>query len=160
MSQKEWFSDQIRIHQNAMYALAWSILRNEADAAEAVSESVYRAYSRLDTLRSRGAFKTWVLFIVHNTAVEMVRKNSRYCDLETAEEPQAPQSGVDLPTKLALRSAVESLDQPYRTVVILYYYEDLSAAQIGKITGAAPAAVRQQLSRARKMLKELLKEDF
>lgn len=160
MTQKDWFCENIRKNESGMYALAYSILRNQADATEAVSESVYRAYSRLDTLRSKAAFKTWILFIVHNTSIEMLRKSSRTVELEQAEHIEEPESGVDVTTKLALRNAVESLNQPYRTVVVLYYYEDLSVSRIAKITGAQTAAVRQQLSRARKMLREILKEDF
>ena len=50
--------------------------------------------------------------------------------------------------------------QPYRTVTILYYYEDLSISEIPKITDTTVIAVKQQLSRARKQLRELLEEDF
>ena len=160
MSQKEWFSDQIRTHEKAMYHLAYSIVGSEADAMDAVSEAIYRAYSRLDTLQSRASFKTWILSIVHNAAVDLIRTNSRTCDLEEAHTIPEAEPGVDLTTRLALRHAVEGLGQPYRTVVVLYYYEELSVSRIAQITGAQPAAVRQQLSRARKMLKELLKEDF
>ena len=143
-----------------MYALAFSIVRNDADASEVLSESIYRAYSSLNSLKNQQAFQSWVLQIVHNTAVELVRKNSRYIDLESVSEHQAPEPAVDVHTKLALRNAVNSLDQPYRTVVTLFYYESLPVSQIALITGAAPAAVRQQLSRARKQLRDFLKEDF
>ncbi len=160
MTQKEWFCDSVREHEAAMYTLAYSILHNQTDAAEAVSEAIYRAYSRLDTLRSKHAFKPWMLTIIHNTSVEIIRKNEKTVDLEQAEQIATPSDGVDINTKLALRDAVEKLEQPYRTVVVLYYYENMSVNQITQITGTNSAAVRQQLSRARKMLKEQLKEDF
>ena len=63
-------------------------------------------------------------------------------------------------TNITLREAVNSLKQPYRTVVVLYYYENLSVLKISQITGATSVAVKKQLSRARKMLREILKEDF
>lgn len=63
-------------------------------------------------------------------------------------------------TKLALKEAVESLKQPYRTVITLFYYEDLPINEISKITNTTTISVKQQLSRARKQLREILREDF
>ena len=63
-------------------------------------------------------------------------------------------------TKLALHAAVAQLQVPYRTVVVLFYFENFSISEISQITGANSIAVRKQLSRARKMLREILQEDF
>lgn len=144
-----------------MYFLARSIVRNDADAAEVISESVYRAYKNLSSLKSRESFKAWILRIVHNTAVEMVRKNAKIIPMEeispsAAAEDTAPTAD----SRLSVRKAVESLRQPYRTVVTLFYYDNLSVSEIAKITGSSLASVKKQLSRAREMLRESLKEDF
>ena len=66
----------------------------------------------------------------------------------------------EMATRLTVKNAVDRLKQPYRTVVVLFYYENLSVSKIAQITGANVVSVRQQLSRARKMLRETLKEDF
>ena len=95
---------------------------------------------------------------MHNTAVELIRKDSKVIPIQEVEASQAVPVKDD--TSIALRSAVESLKQPYRTVVVLYYYENLSVGQIAEVTNSTAIAVKQQLSRARKMLRELLKEDF
>lgn len=157
---KEEFCSQVRLCEESMYRLAYSIMRNDADAGEVVSEAVFRAYKNLDGFKNTASFKTWILRIVHNTAVETVRKNSRNILTEEFEETSLGKQEEDTALKLTLREAVESLKQPYRTAVILFYYENLSAAKIAKITGTSGAAVKQQLSRSRKMLRELLKEDF
>lgn len=158
MTDKELFCEQIRQLERSMYSLAFSIVKNEADALEILSEAVFRAYKNLDTLRSQKAFKAWVLRIVHNTAVEYVRKNTGSLPLEAAEA--IDEGYKDPAVSLSLREAVRQLGPPYRTVILLYYYEDLSAAQISVITGSTVVAVKQRLSRARKQLRELLKEDF
>ena len=62
--------------------------------------------------------------------------------------------------KLDLQAAVETLPQPYRTVITLYYYEHMTMEDIAEITSASPLAVRKQLSRGRKMLRQILKEDY
>lgn len=97
---------------------------------------------------------------VHHTAVEMIRKNSRIVPTDQFTEAADTDYENNLTTKLTLRRAVEQLKQPYRTVVVLFYYENLSVSKIAQITGSGAVAVKQQLSRARKMLREALKEDF
>ena len=47
----------------------------------------------------------------------------------------------------------------YRQVIHLYYYEDLKAEQIGKILNRKPATIRTQLTRARAMLRDFMKEE-
>lgn len=157
MTEKDEFCEYIRQNENAMYSLAYSIVRNDADAAEVLSESVYRAYKNLESIKNPKAFKTWILRIVHNTAIEIIRKNSK--TVLTDEVPQAL-SDECFEASFDLRNAVESLKQPYRTVVILFYYENLSISEIAQITDSNSVSVKKQLSRARNMLKESLKEDF
>ena len=66
----------------------------------------------------------------------------------------------DITARLTVREAVNSLKQPYRTVVVLFYYENLSISKIAQITSTNTVTAKKQLSRARKMLRETLKEDF
>ena len=54
---------------------------------------------------------------------------------------------------------VKKLPQKYRAVIHLFYYEELSVEEIGKVLGEKPSTVRTQLTRARSKLKELLEED-
>lgn len=157
---KEEFCEQIRLCERAMYSVAFSVLRNESDAAEVLSEAIYRAYKSLDTLKSESSFKPWVLKIVHNTAVEQIRKNAGVISMEEISDLALCGTEEKLTTNLTLKDAVNSLKQPYRTAVILFYYENLSILKIAQITSTTPAAVKKRLSRARNMLKELLKEDF
>lgn len=159
MIDKDTFCEQIRLHENAMYRLAFSIVKNDADAAEVISEAIFRAYKYSDSLRNIKAFPSWILRIVHNTSVEFIRKNSRIVSLDELELVSDHKES-SLITSLSLKEAIKTLRQPYRTVIILYYYEDLSIAQIAKITNATTVTVKQRLSRARKQLREVLKEDF
>ena len=160
MSTKEEFCRNVRLYEKSMYYLAYSIVRNEADAGEVISESIFRAYKNYSALKSEKHFKAWMLQIVHNTAVELIRKNSKYIPVEQMEETGSGDFGIEIITKIAVREAVESLKQPYRTVTVLYYYENLPVKAIARITGTNIVTVKKQLSRSRKMLLEMLKEDF
>ncbi|MCI7369601.1 MAG: sigma-70 family RNA polymerase sigma factor [Firmicutes bacterium] len=159
MIDKDTFCRLVRQNEKAMYSVSFSILSNESDAADAISEALYRAYKNLDTLKNEYAFKPWILRIVRNCAVELVRSNKNLLSIDDVEVEESSGEN-DIVTALTLRKAVEQLKQPYKEVVVLYYYEDLSIAQISKITGASVVTAKQQLSRARKMLRDMLMETF
>ena len=60
-----------------MYYFAYSIVRNKDDASDVVNESILKAYEKLDNLKNEELFKSWILRIVHNTAIELIRKNKK-----------------------------------------------------------------------------------
>ncbi len=160
MYTKDEFCENIRLCEKAMFNLAFSLLKNEADASDVISESIYRAYKNLNTLKKKSFFKAWILRIVHNTAVETIRKNSKMIPMGEIESAAVNDYEHEITTKITVRKAVESLKQPYRTVVVLFYYENLSTIEIAHITHTNIVSVKKQLSRARRMLLEILKEDF
>lgn len=157
---KDTFCEQIKLHEKAMYFLASSLLQNDADAADVIGEAIFRAYENIDSLKNEEAFKTWILKIIHNTAVEYIRKNTKIILMYEIDVSDEGKEKKDIEVKMSLQRAVKSLKQPYRTVILLHYYEDLSINEISKVTGDTTIAVKQQLSRARKQLREILKEDF
>ncbi|MBQ7932151.1 MAG: sigma-70 family RNA polymerase sigma factor [Clostridia bacterium] len=161
MIDKDEFCEQIGIHQNAMYALAYSIVKNEQDACDIVGEAILRAYSGITSLKNKNAFRTWILRIVHNTAIDFLRKQENHISVEDIETyaDNLSADNTDMATKIALHDAVNRLSQPYRTVIILFYYEGLSTARIAQITDTSIVAVRKQLHRARKQLKEYLSRE-
>lgn len=159
MIDKEFFCREIRLCEKSMYTVAFSVVQNETDAAEVLSEAIYRAYKNLRLLKKEESFKPWILKIVHNTAVAYVRKNARFLLTEEIEIEEE-QDALSPEAKMSLREAVTTLKQPYQTVVILYYYEELSIKEISKITGATEMTVKKRLSRAREYLRRMLKEDF
>ena len=161
MTEKEYFSQCVRQCEGSMYTLAMGILKNEADAADAMQDAILKAYCNLDQLKDRSRFRPWILSIVHNTAIEYIRKQKNIVDLESQEELAAPEPAVDTATRLTVWEGVQRLKLPYRTVIILFYYENYSVRQIAEVTHTSVIAIKQQLSRGRKMLAQLLnKEDF
>ena len=142
-----------------MYYLAYSIVKNKDDASDVVNESILKAYEKLDKLKNEESFKSWILRIVHNTAIELIKKNKEMIDIEEVDNLVEKKVSSDVETKLTLRDAINKLKNPYREVIILFYYEDFSTEKISKITNSNIITVRKQLSRARKQLKAILKEE-
>ena len=159
--EKEVLCECIRQHEKSMYALAFSIFKNENDAADIMQEAILKAYCNMDNLQDKKKFKSWILSIVHNTAIDFLRKHRETVDIEDQWGISAPEPPIDMAAKLTVWEAVQKLKLPYQTVVILFYYDNLPIQKISEITSTPAVTVRQQLFRARKMLAKLLnKEDF
>lgn len=150
---KSWFCDNIKKLENGMYRFSYSILRNEEDVEDAVQETICRAYRELDNLKDKNKFKPWIYIILKNTSFQILNNKKYCCNIED-ENIQANKTDVE--TGLTIWNAVQRLDNPYRTVITLFYYEDLPIKEISKITGSKVDAVRKQLSRGREKIKEII----
>ena len=150
---KNWFCDNIKNLENGMYRLSYSILKNEEDAQDAVQEAIYNAYKNLETLKDKRKFKSWIYEIVTNTSFEILRNKKNYIDIE---QENIPAEKIDIDTNLTLWKAVQGLEQPYRTTITLFYYEDMSIKEISEITGSKVDAIKKQLSRGRDKIKEVI----
>ena len=150
---KNWFCDNIKNLENGMYRLSYSILKNEEDAQDAVQEAIYNAYKKLETLKDKRKFKSGIYKIVTNTSFEILRNKKNYIDIE--QENIAAEK-IDIDTNLTLWKAVQGLEQPYRTTITLFYYEDMSIKEISEITGSKVDAIKKQLSRGRDKIKEVI----
>lgn len=150
---KNWFCDNIKNLENGMYRLSYSILKNEEDAKDAVQEAIYNAYKNLETLKDKKKFKSWIYKIVANTSFEILRNKKNYIDIE---QENIPAEKIDIDTNLTLWKAVQGLEQPYRTTITLFYYEDMSIKEISEITGSKVDAIKKQLSRGRDKIKEVI----
>lgn len=154
LNQKQWFCDNLKNIENGMYRLSYSILKNETDAQDAVQEAIYKSYKNIDTLKDKRKFKSWIYKIVTNTSFEILKNNKNYLDIED-NDIQAEK--IDIDTNLTLWNAVQGLKQPYRTIITLFYYEDMSIKEISKITGTNTDTIKKQLSRGREKIKEVMK---
>ena len=160
INQKDLFCENVHKCEKSMYALAYGILKNENDVADVIQESILKAYCNYNGLKNPHKFKQWILQIVHNTAIDYIHNRLDLINTEI-EEPTSTPSVVDKESKLVIWDAIQKVKLPYRTVLILFYYEDYSILQISKIMSTSATNVKQQLSRGRKMLAKLLdKEDF
>ena len=153
IDKKKWFCDNIKDLENGMYRLSYSILRNETDAQDAVQEAIYRSYKNLEFLKDKRKFKSWIYKIITNTSFEMLKNKKDYLDIE---QENIQEDKIDIDTNLTLWNAVQGLEQPYRTTITLFYYEDMSIKEISKITGTKIDAIKKQLSRGREKIKEVM----
>ncbi|WP_226000487.1 RNA polymerase sigma factor [Paenibacillus sp. BJ-4] len=147
------FVNIIREVENDLYGMAYSILRNEQDSADALQEAILKAYKSLGTLRDESLFKTWMYRIIINESKKIAKKRSR----SVAVSEFSYQVGISGEYEnIELHEAVDQLEEPMRLVIILRYFYDLNIKEISKTLGITESLVKTRLYRARKSLLRML----
>ena len=156
--QHEWFCGQIEANKTAMFRLARSILRRDADAEDAVAEAVLRSFAHLDALQKQGSVKSWLMRITANEAYRILYRHRDLVPLdEVVREPAAAEQNME--QKMSLWDHVKALPDTLRAPVVLFYYEDLPVSEIADILALSPGAVKTRLSRARVLLRMRLEQE-
>lgn len=161
MTQEERFFALYRPEQGKLYRVAWAILGNEADAADALQEATIRAYRALDQLKGGPvAFPSWIRRILINTCTQIVRKRSKVIPVERPEDvgPESVISDIELPRDGDVWDAVRALDDRYRIVVVLRFLNDMQLDEIAKALDIPLGTVKSRLHAALKQLRQTLKQ--
>ncbi|SNT42326.1 RNA polymerase sigma-70 factor, ECF subfamily [Granulicella rosea] len=166
------FHELIRPYERNVYAMAFSFLRNEADAEDASQEAFLRAFRNLSGFRGEAKFGTWLVSIVLNEARSRLRRKNTVKMESLEEDPDKPghispallRDWREIPSeslerqeiKLLLQEAVTSLPPIYREVFVLRDVEELSTNEAAEILQISVAAIKVRLHRARLMLQKHL----
>lgn len=149
---KEEFAQEVRGYTLHLYRMAFSILQNGADAEDAVSEAILRAYEKLGTLKNRDSFRNWILQITANEAKKIYRQNRRTSPVEW-EDNLSPEFYDE---HHELWDAVMQLDSGYRDAIVLFYYERCTIQEISEILECRQGTVKSRLHRAKEQLRAML----
>lgn len=148
----EAFEILMRNELSSMYRVAASILQNDEDVADAVQETLLICWEKIGTLKNDSFFKTWLTRILINQCNDILRKRKPTVSIDEIQEI----SVLDSYDNREWKEITKLLDEKYRTVIELFYVEELSTREIAKALNLSEANVRIRLSRGRKQLKELL----
>lgn len=137
----------------SVYRLAYAQLRSRADAEDVYQEVFLRYVDKAPAFDGPDHERAWFLRVTLNACTSLWRSRRWLAGPPPEDLPFEEPELVDLDREL------RRLPKKYRTVLHLYYWEDLPTEAIAKLTGRKPATIRQQLARARKMMKDLLIEE-
>jgi RNA polymerase sigma-70 factor (ECF subfamily) len=151
-------------HIDDIYTLARYLLRNAADAEDAVQECYLRAFRHFDTFRG-STIRPWLMAILRNVCRAQYAKRAGTVplDAETVDEDAAPlwNATQDSPETEALRTLeaqtlqrlVEELPEPFREMIVLREINDLSYREIAEALAVPLGTVMSRLARARALLR-------
>lgn len=172
------FRVMMRRHNQTLFRTARSILRDDAEAEDAVQESYLQAYRAMGSFRGDAKLATWLVRIVVNESVGRLRKMRRTAaviplGIEPGEEPPVGESGPDdeapdQPERETLRTEVrrileakiDDLPDAFRTVFMLRAIDEMSVEDAATSLGIPEATVRTRFFRARGLLRESLAREL
>ncbi|EPY11330.1 RNA polymerase sigma factor [Paenibacillus alvei] len=132
-----------------LYRMALLMLKQEADCADAIQETMLKAFQSLHALRESKYFKTWIYRILINECNKIVNKRNQTVVVEELFNASAASTDYDL---IDLQEVVDRLEENLRIVIVLYYFQDLSVNEIAQVLGISSGAVKTRMHRARKLL--------
>lgn len=136
-----------------MLRLAMSILRHTQNAEDAVSQAVVSAYARCGTLRNPEALKPWLMKITARCCYDLLRRRKREVLMESIPPPAAV---FEEPLGDTLFDKLQELPNGQAQVLLLYYYDGFSTAEIAAVLGLSRPGVSMRLKRGRERLREQL----
>lgn len=139
-----------------MYKIGRSILNCDYDIGDAMQETVIKAFNNIGNLKNANSFKSWLLKIMVNECHNIISNKKKLVVYEEVNCNSIHNDSYEVENEHVLE-AIKTLDNQFREVVILYYYNDLSVKEISRTLDISQGTVKSRLSRARKKLFELLK---
>lgn len=144
----------IKTYSDMVYRLAFARTGTKDDADEVYQEVFLRLLKKRPVFESQEHCRAWLLRVTINCSNTLL--SSLWKKRTVVLEEDLPFQEKD---SLELYEELSKLPQKYRDVIHLFYYEELSVADISKILHRKESTVRTQLTRARTMLKEILEEE-
>jgi RNA polymerase sigma-70 factor, ECF subfamily len=175
---KAAFELMMRRHNQILYRTARSILRDDAEAEDAVQDAYLLAYRGMSGFRGDAKLSTWLVRIVVNEAISRRRKRSRGAEIiqlggETQEDSETVEGNMNetLPeqpehaaqraqARRLLEAKIDELPDAFRTVFVLRAVEELSVEETAVVLDIPEATVRSRFFRARGLLREALSKEI
>ena len=164
------FEALMRRHNRALFRTARAILREDAEAEDALQEAYLHAYRAIGTYRAEAKLSTWLARIVANEALMRVRKRTRRAEIvpmqagaTETEINEIPDDNMnETPERSAqrtemrrlLEAQIDALPDDYRVVFVLRAVQEMSVEETAEALGIPQATVRTRLFRARSLLRE------
>lgn len=148
----------IERYKDKLFAIAFNICKSSADADDVVQDTFLQYHLTKKQFNNEQHIRAWLIRVAINKAKDYTRSFWRqkiqplheYIETLAFETPEAEN----------LFEQVLSLPEKYRIVIHLFYYEDYSVREIAKLLKLTEANVKVRLSRGRKLLKDILKEEW
>ncbi len=134
-------------YERMLYRVSRTVLRSDTDCADAVQETLYRAWYRLGSLREPAHFRTWLVKILLSECCRQLRQTRRTVPPGASPAEEAAQGElIDIDTVLG------ALPERYRIVLALYYVEGLPVQEAARALRLPAGTVKSRLERAHDML--------
>lgn len=162
---KEAFDQIYERYCNQILRMAYLIVGNRADSEDIMQETFIKCYLHCRELKNDSGFRSWLYQILTRTAWSYGRKAAReYPDDETIQKAERTDGVstldiiIDKERNHELFAAIEKMDIKYRTIIVYYYYNQMSTKEIAAACNCLEGTVKSRLFTAREKLKKYLQK--
>lgn len=165
------FTELVELYRNKIQQLGYRMLLNKLDSEDIVQETFIRVYLNLNNYDESQKFSTWIYRIGKNVCIDLLRKKKPIHSLDAAQmaeyeddfsfysripsEDQTPEQIVlQAETQEHIRKVVNKLPDKYKSVINLYYIEELSIQEISDKLDLPVTTIKTRLHRGRDLLKK------
>lgn len=165
LDDKEQIIDQLmHEYSDDILHLVYTYVKNRVVAEDLTQEIFIKCYEKLDQFTRRSAIKTWAYRIACNHCKDYLRSwhyrkitlNEKILDYFPSKSDHVEDEIIAKNEEESLTQAVMNLPLKYREAVFLHYYEELTLAEISKVTSVNINTVKTRLKRAKELLKDML----
>lgn len=160
---KDEFIKLTEIYEAYLYKMAFLYVKNEHDALDIYQDTIYSTYLNISKLKNPKFFKTWITRILINNAkrkLKSITKKGLLKDAEMLDFISENNDEVDIEEKIDLYNAIDSLEEKYKTPIVLKYFQDMSIKEISETLKCPENTVKSYIHRAKALLLKSLKEDI
>ncbi len=165
------FEELIKGYKKMAYNIALRVLRNKEDAEDISQEALIKVFKNIGSFNMKSSFKVWLYRIVMNTCLDFKRKkNIVTYSIDKPLENDENEIMQDIPDNTynpdiviqnelesqMLYDSIDSLDDDFRTVIVLRDMQGLSYKDIASVLSCNEGTVKSRLNRARNKLKEII----
>lgn len=171
------FEALMRRYNTRLFRVARAILRDDAEAEDAVQDAYLQIYRKLHEFRGDSQISTWLTRVVVNAALMRVRKQKRnvVVQMQKPREGESQSATLDIEDRKAvspsdvtfraevrriLERRIDELPLAFRAVFVMRDVQDMSVQETADALGIPAATVRTRLFRARAMLREALQREI
>jgi RNA polymerase sigma-70 factor, ECF subfamily len=168
INDKEQIIDQLmQEYSDGILYLVFTYVKNRATAEDLTQEIFIKCYEKLDQFNQQASIKTWVYRIASNHCKDYLRSwhyrkiklNEKVWDYIPSKSKQVEEEVISKNQENSLYRAIMALPIKYREVVFLHYYEELSLAEISKVTTININTIKTRLKRAKELLRDKMMKE-
>lgn len=165
--QTQAYAELVNRHKDMVYTIAIGLLHIREEAEEISQDVFLKAYQALNKFKKQAKFSTWIYRIVYNECISRLRKKKlnqvsldenkiNFSDNLPAEE----NNGNENEKHRMLREVLMDLHKEDKTIILLYYFENLSIEEMSVITSLSKSNIKIRLFRIRNKMHERLSKSF
>jgi RNA polymerase sigma-70 factor (ECF subfamily) len=154
------FENLVALYYRDLFRFAYSLARNESEAADFTQQTFYLWARKGHQLREAGQVKSWLFTTLHREFLQVRRRQRRFPELDLeAAAGELPEIAPESVARLDARTVLEFLgriEAHQQAPLILYYLEDFSYKEIAAVLGIPLGTVQSRIARGKAQLYQLL----